>query len=1438
MKSRRTTRRILWLVVQSTWLTTWLCLAPASSHPATRDPPVPRDKLPMAAERSGDPTGDPLMFAQASSDSPASAGRPSGSESAARRKVRVTDPEVGRQLIQAGSRMIADYGGFQVLDVDEPTAAALAGQEGIEVHHEWDLIMLNTGAMNTAVPQLAAQRALVGAFPGKRLHLIQFAAPVQEAWLDSVRKTGARIIAYIPSNAYLVYGEAVALAKLQTMARTHSSVQWDGAYLDDYRIHPRARTINEQGAPQEIGTEHFAIQMVEDSGPNAATLAVINSLKLAPILSQHRTLGYLNVIARLPAGRLADIARQPEVVSIQPYFVPRLLDERQDQIMAGNVSGAMPSGPGYLAWLASKGFTQEQFTASGFAVDVSDDGLDDGTTAPNNPNLYENGDQIGRSRVAYVRREPPGTGEIRGCPGHGNLNAHIVAGYNNLSAFPHIDATGFHYGLGVAPFATVGSSVIFDPDNFTFPDYEDLQSRAYRDGARISTNSWGTGFPGYSFDSQRYDALVRDAQPVGSAVPAPGNQQMSIVFAAGNRGPASNTVGSPGTGKNVFTVGASENVHSHSSSNGGDNPTGNDGCSIPDTGADSLSDISFFSSRGPTTDGRVRPDIVAPGTHVTGGVFQIPSPPPLGMADACFNASEVCGLPTSNFFPLGQQFYTTSSGTSHSTPAVAGGAALVRQWFINQGMSPASPAMTKAFLMNSARYLTGAGANDTLPSSSQGMGLMDLGRAFDSTPRIFRDQVDLFTATGQSFTWTGTISDASKPFRVTLAWTDAPGSTVGNAFNNDLDLVVVAGGNVYKGNVFSGPNSVTGGSADRRNNVESVFLPAGITGSFAVIVTAANINSDGVPNNASPLDQDFALVIYNGEAATVPVLAGQSVVTTGGNVSIDPNDCVGLNVVLKNWGTAAATGVSMNLRTNTPGVKVTQASSAYPNIGPGASGTNTTPFQISTAPSFACGAIVILTALLTTQQESLVFPVGIASSSGSIPRDFASKDVPKAIPDLSTVESVATVSGITGPVDRVTVSVFLTHTFDSDLVISLVAPDGTTVTLSSRNGGGGANYGTSCSGRTVFDDTAATSITTGFAPFVGTFRPQRPLSVFAGRSGSAVNGIWKLRISDVAAVDVGTLFCWTVTVDSTSCSSGTGACQPPSPPRPAHDFDGDTKADILWRHSSGLLYTWFMDGVNLRAADSPGSPSTEWTVQAIGDFNGDGKADILWRHTSGLLYIWLMDGIQVIGAASPGSAPPDWTIQAVADFNGDSKADILWQHTSGLLYVWLMDGLNLIAAGSPGSAPAGLTVAGVADLDGDRQADIVWRNAAGAAVSVWFMDGTGLISSASLPSAGSGWTTKAIGDFNGDGKADLLWMHSSGLLYIWLMNGASVIGAGSPTSVGPGWAVQGPVDFNGDGKADLLWRHSSGLLYIWLMNGLSISGVGQLPSVDSDWAVQ
>jgi len=849
-------------------------------------------------------------------------------------KVRVSDPGLAGELFARGARRVADYGAFQLLEAPADVAAlATRRGEGVQAEEEADFIELNAGRLDTRSAEAQARRRGVGVFAGKRLHLVQFAGPIKPEWLEALAATGVRLVHYIPHNAYLVQGSASALAGLQRWAASADFVQWDGDYAEEFKIHPRARLADAKGLPRKLDTDTFTIQLLDDPEENPATLALLDRIKLEPVRRQFRALHYLNLTVRIPPGRLLELAAQPDVISIRPYVEPHKMDERQDQIIAGNLSGSGPSGPGYLAWLASKGFEQSQFTASGFGVDVSDSGIDNGTTTPGHFGLYVLGNPALASRVMYARLEGQGTGQstLQGCDGHGNLNAHIIAGYNDFpTGFPHTDSAGFHYGLGVCPFVKVGSSVIFDPDKFTNPNYNDLQSRAYRDGARISANSWGADTAGdYDADSQNYDALVRDAQPSGSAVPNAGNQQMVIVFAAGNAGPGAQTVGSPGTAKNVICVGAAENVHSHSTANGGNNSAGNDGCSTPDTEADNANDIASFSSRGPCSDGRKKPDLVAPGTHVTGGVGQSSTNTAgTGSALSCFKATGVCALPgggtagsTNNFFPLGQQFYTTSSGTSHSTPAVAGACALLRQWFLNQSLPPPSPAMTKAWLMNTARYLTGLDANDTLPSNSQGMGEVNLGMAFDDTPRVVRDQVsaDKFTATGQTRTFAGVISDPNRPFRVTLAWTDAPGSTTGNAYNNDLDLTVTVGGQTYKGNVFSGAFSVPGGSADPRNNVESVFLPPGVSGSFVITVTAANINSDGVPNEAPSLDQDFALVIYNAQVTTGPLIAAdsfrvvaESCLPTNG--AVDPGETVTVAFALRNLGSANTTNLVATLQ--------------------------------------------------------------------------------------------------------------------------------------------------------------------------------------------------------------------------------------------------------------------------------------------------------------------------------------------------------------------------------------------------------------------------------------------------------------------------------------------------------------------------------------------
>src|SRR2546427_9497397 len=87
-------------------------------------------------------------------------------------------------------------------------------------------------------------------------------------------------------------------------------------------------------------------------------------------------------------------------------------------------------------------------------------------------------------------------------------------------------------------------------------------------------------------------------------------------------------------------------------------------------------------------------------------------------------------------------------------------------------------------------------------------------------------------------------------------------------------------------------------------------------------------------------------------------------------------------------------------------------------------------------------------------------------------------------------------------------------------------------------------------------------------------------------------------------------------------------------------------------------------------------PALNCQVAGVGDFNGDGRADILWRYSStGENYVYLMNGTTITGEGYLAEADLNWQVAGVGDFNGDGKADILWRNSStGENYVYLMNG--------------------------------------------------------------------------------------------------------------------------------------------------------------------
>ena len=299
-------------------------------------------------------------------------------------------------------------------------------------------------------------------------------------------------------------------------------------------------------------------------------------------------------------------------------------------------------------------------------------------------------------------------------------------------------------------------------------------------------------------------------------------------------------------------------------------------------------------------------------------------------------------------------------------------------------------------------------------------------------------------------------------------------------------------------------------------------------------------NRDDLPGGAGRKDPNvyFASIPFTG-APPVSSLIFTSAALSGGNGNgvIDINECNEVNVTISNVGGAAATGISGTLTTSTPGFVITQGSSAYPDIAAGGSATNSTAFRVSTTAAFVCGTNVQLT--LTANYSDGIRTFNFSLQSGIVgPLSSFSNNTSTPLPDVATTNIPITVAGFAGSVGKVTLSLHLTHTFDADLNISLISPDGTIIDLSSGNGGGGDNYGTSCAARTIFDDNAATSITAGIAPFAGTFKPEGSLAAFNGKSGVQVNGNWTLRITDAAALDFGTFFCATLALSTLECTSG------------------------------------------------------------------------------------------------------------------------------------------------------------------------------------------------------------------------------------------------------------------------------------------------------------
>jgi FG-GAP-like repeat len=106
-----------------------------------------------------------------------------------------------------------------------------------------------------------------------------------------------------------------------------------------------------------------------------------------------------------------------------------------------------------------------------------------------------------------------------------------------------------------------------------------------------------------------------------------------------------------------------------------------------------------------------------------------------------------------------------------------------------------------------------------------------------------------------------------------------------------------------------------------------------------------------------------------------------------------------------------------------------------------------------------------------------------------------------------------------------------------------------------------------------------------------------------------------------------------------------------------------------------------LDTMTSSTATSTPTLDSSWKVAGNSHFNGDGKADILWRNDDGRLVLWQMNGAAIASSTltSTPSRDSSQTIAGIGDYNGDGKADILWRKDTGATEVWQMNGATVVS---------------------------------------------------------------------------------------------------------------------------------------------------------------
>jgi hypothetical protein len=846
--------------------------------------------------------------------------------------------------VPTGGRTIDSYDDRLFVEIPLSSVARLASV-GLNFEPVEDADLLNVGSETFDVrdgePSIPSQWSSSPGPGARRPYLVKFDAPIREQWLADLQALGAEVVQYQPHFGYLL----IVPAGFESKFAKHGHVAFGGEYhatykaraelkakaAEDQRIAVRIVLFDLPGWQQRIDglLEGGARFEASSEGTATSQWTLLRDVVLRDVRSRD-----------LPA-----ILRDPAVYWVEEWAPPRPEDERASQISAGNYSLGVPV-TGYHAWLAALGAD-----GTGVTVAVADTGFDTGVAATIHEDL--------RNRTTFATAI---CSNSRDQDGHGTNTASIALGDPRLPTGTGLtDSSGFFWGTGGAP----GGNLYVQRVLSTGTDCTALAGQpnvlaadAFSvGGARIGSHSFTDGATpgnGYTTNCALWDARTRDAD-TGVA----GNQPYLVVFSAGNAGPSAGTLSSPHAAKNIISVGNSENYR----------PGQCPGVTACGGEADDIDTLNDSSSRGPTVDNRLKPDIAAPGHAIVGARSSVVATydcfcDPGGGAGCCAST----GVDGANK-------YTAYTGTSQAAPRVAGAAAIVFDWFKDRfGVFP-SPAMAKAILINGAVDMK---APD-IPNFNEGWGRINLSNSLmNPGGGQFFDQATILGTTGDAaaFTVNGIIQDPTRPVTATVDWTDPAGAVNCNpCLVNDLDLLVTQGATTWRGNNFTAGFSNTSATADTRNNVEEVKLPGSALSCTPIQfkVRAQALNGDGVPGNADTTDQDFALVASNIAPTGVPFVDIASSVLSGGCDSdgfLDRGETATLAIGIKNNGCANASGVTATLSflSGPAGASVTVApagAEAIGTINTGATVPHNWQVTLGGNPTSLCAQKVVLQLAIT-----------------------------------------------------------------------------------------------------------------------------------------------------------------------------------------------------------------------------------------------------------------------------------------------------------------------------------------------------------------------------------------------------------------------------------------------------------------------------------------